>query len=181
MSFFLRADIDHQAHNEEVKRVWEAFYARKPYRVPVSVFGSITNYFLNPELNTHGWSFRDFYEDPEIQIQAQVEYHKWQRFNLICDRGMGLPEDGWPLWVDFQNSYDAGWIGCPFIYWDGFIPDTEPILREHKEKLYELPGELDPTNALMGRAIEFYEYMLEASKTREHEGQAFDSPGSDAG
>jgi uroporphyrinogen-III decarboxylase len=38
-----------------------------------------------------------------------------------------------------------------------------------KEKLYELPAEPDIRGGLIGRGIEFFEFMLEASKSREYE------------
>jgi hypothetical protein len=112
LSFFINEKIDFRAHNEEVARIWQAYNQGRPYRVPVSVIGSITNYLLNPQININRWSFKDFFEDPEIHIQAQLEYQKWQRFHWVCDREMGLPEDGWWVSVDFQNSYDAGWVNC---------------------------------------------------------------------
>jgi uroporphyrinogen-III decarboxylase len=172
MSLYHPAEpINAQAHNEEVRRVTRAFEAGTPYRVPVMVTGSITNFLLNPDLNVRGWTFRDFFENPETQVKAQLEYQKWQRFHLVCDREMGLPDNGWPLSVDFQNSYDAGWIGCPLKYLDGQVPDTEPILRDHKERLYSLPENPGIRHGLMGRAFEFYEYMLDACGRMEYEGR----------
>lgn len=171
MSFFLRQPLDYRAHNAEVARLMEAFNAGRPYRVPVQINGSITNYLLNPELNVQGWSFQDYFEDPDVQIKAQLEYQKWCRFNLLCDTEMGLPEHGWPVYPDFQNSYDAGWVGCPIRYFEGRVPDTEPILAERKERLYELPEHLQPTAGLLGRALEYYEYMHEACEHLEYEGR----------
>jgi uroporphyrinogen-III decarboxylase len=169
--FLLHEKIDFKAHNEEVARVWKAYEEGRPYRVPVQVVGSITNYFLNPELNKHGWSFKNFFEEPEVQIQAQLEYQKYQRFNWVCDREMGLPDEGWPVWVDFQNSYDAGWVGCELEYIPEQVPDTKEIFREHKEKLYEMPRELPVENGLMKRILEFQDYMLDKCKGREFEGR----------
>lgn len=181
MSFFLRQPVDFQRHNEEVRRVMAAFDSRKPYRVPVWIVGSITNYLLNPALNVNGWSFRDYFENPEIHVKAQLEYQKWQKFNLVCDgtavgggtpvMEMGVPERGWPLLVDFQNSYDEGWMDCELRYFDGGVPDTIGLLQEHKERLYDLPKPLSPTHGLLGRALEFYEYMHEACERLEYEGK----------
>ncbi|MEN6385043.1 MAG: uroporphyrinogen decarboxylase family protein [Phycisphaerales bacterium] len=171
MSFFIKNKIDFRAHNEEVARVWQAYYQGRAYRVPVSVVGSITNYLLNHHVNTKSWSFRDFFEDPETHIQAQLEYQKWQRFHWVCDRPMGLPEDGWCVNVDFQNSFDAGWAGCPLEYIPDQVPDTREILNEHKEKLYEFPKELPADHGLMKRVVEFQDYMIDSCKHREYEGR----------
>ncbi|MHB9024655.1 MAG: uroporphyrinogen decarboxylase family protein [Armatimonadota bacterium] len=176
MSFMLQQPIDFPAHNVEVDRVWKAFNAGKPYRVPVSVIGSITNYPLNPVLNTRGWSFQQFFEDPEIQIQAQLAHQKWTRFNVYCDQEMGLPENGWSLTVNFQNSYEAGWVGCPLRYFAGQVPDTEEMLHEEKEKLYDLPRLLPVDHGLLGRGLAFYDYMHEACKHLEYEGRPVNPP-----
>lgn len=176
MSFHLTQPIDFSRHNEEARRVWEAFRAGTPYRVPVSVYGSITGYLLNPELNVQGWSFREYFEDPEVQIGAQLEYQKWVRFNLLHDAEMGIPAAGWQIGVDFQNAYDAGWIGCALHYLDGQVPDTAPLLAERKETLYELPRPLAPTAGLMARAIEFHEYMCDAATRVEFEGRPVLAP-----
>ncbi|HEY3416284.1 MAG TPA: uroporphyrinogen decarboxylase family protein [Armatimonadota bacterium] len=175
MSFVLQQPIDYPAHNEEVRRVWEAFSAGKPYRVPVSIGGSITNYLLNPALNVQGWTFQQFFEDPEVQIQAQLAYQQWTRFNLYCDREMGMPE-AWSLVVDFQNSYEAGWVGCPLHYFDGLVPDTQEILRDDKEKLYDLPKLLPVDHGLMKRALDCFDYMHEACTHLEFAGRPVNPP-----
>jgi uroporphyrinogen-III decarboxylase len=170
MSFYLSHPVDFEAHNAEVERVWKAYRERKPYRVPVSVVGSITNLFCNPEINTTGYTFRDFFENPQAQIEAQLAYQKWCRSNLLGDQAMGLPKDGWNVRVDFQNSYEAGWMGCPLRYFQGVVPDTEPILRERKERLYELETPDPLRGNLLGRAMEFFDYMQQKCPKMEFEG-----------
>jgi uroporphyrinogen-III decarboxylase len=175
MSFFLTEPYDFDAHNDEVRRVWDAYHAGTPERVPVSIVGSITNYLLNSKLNTHGWTFRDFFENPDVQIFAELEFQKWQRFNLVFDQEMGLPET-WQVRVNFQNSYDAGWVGCPLRFWEGQVPDTEEILKDDKDKLFNLPAELPIDHGLLARAAEFYEYMQKKCPTLEFEGRPVLAP-----
>lgn len=170
MSSFLKNPIDFARHNEEAGRVWNAYRNGTPERIPVNVFGSIRVYLQNPELNTQGWTFQDYFEDVSVQIAAQVEYQKWQRFNLVCDREMGMPKNGWPVYVDFQNSYDAAWMGCPIHYFGADLPDTLPILAERKEALYDLPEWVDEEKGIMPHAKEFYEQMLDASGKQEYYG-----------
>ena len=171
MSFFLKSPVDFEKHNDEVVRVWDAFHSRRPYRVPVVVYGSITNFVFNSELNTRGYSFKDFFENPQTQIEAQLAYQEWIRFNLIGDREMGLPKDGWQVTIDFQNSLEAAWIGCPLIYPEDAIPDTSPILLENRDRLYDLQDP-DPIHGnFMGRVVEFYEYMHEHCPEMEYRGR----------
>ena len=159
MGTFLKNPPDFSRHNEETRRVWAAFEAGKPVRVPVSITGSITNYIHNPDLNVRGYRFRDYFEDPHVQITAQLEYQDYKRHNWLCDQPMGLPEGGWEIFVDFQNCYDASWFGCELVYMDGYLPDTLPILAERKEKLYDLPESLPLEGGLIGRGITFREAM----------------------
>lgn len=170
MRYHLDEPIDFAQHNEEVARVWEAYRKGEPYRVPVSISGSIRNLFGNPELNPTGYTFADFFENPQAQIECQLAYQKWVRFHLICDREMGAPKNGWTLTVDFQNSYDAGWFGCPLRTFGDGVPDTIPILQENKYRLYDLEPPDPLRGNLLGRAMEFFEYMQEKCPHMEFEG-----------
>lgn len=176
MSYFLKQNIDFAEHDEEVSRLWAAYHSGKPYRVPVVVYGSITNYFLNPELNTKGLMFKEFFEDPEIQITAQLEYQKWGCFNICCDLPMGLPNDGWQLRLDFQNSWEASWFGCPLKFWDWRVPDTVEILKDNGKILYDMPKVLGFDNGIMSRVIEFYDYMWGRCRNMEYEDRTVKPP-----
>ncbi|HOL66375.1 MAG TPA: uroporphyrinogen decarboxylase family protein [bacterium] len=122
-------------------------------------------------MNTTGFTFEDFFTNPEAQITCQLVYQKWVRCNLLCDQMMGPPEKGWQLSVDFQNSYEAGWMGCPLRFFGNQVPDTEPILSENKEKLYDLEPPDPLKGNLLGRAMEFFEYMQERCPKMEFEGR----------
>ena len=170
MSSFLSQSIDFARHNDQVKAVWDAYHRREPVRVPVRVRGSIRNLFGNPEINATGWTFEDFFTKPQAQIDCQLAYQKWVRYNLICDLQMGPPEDAWHVGIDFQNSYDAGWFGCPLVYDGNAVPDTLPILQEDKNRLYELEDP-DPMHGnLFSRVMEFFDAMHETCPRLEFEG-----------
>lgn len=164
MGSFLSAPIDFARHNAEVTEVMEAFSAGKPIRVPFFAQGSITNYLHNPELNTQGWTFDQFFQDPEIQVQAQLAYQYWKRHHLLDDTQKGLP-DVWNIGVDFQNSYDASWAGAPMHYQGLLLPDTLPIFDIHKEKLYDMPKLLPVEGGLIGRGMEYIDFMEAYCKT----------------
>jgi uroporphyrinogen-III decarboxylase len=170
MSFFLASPPDFAAHNAEVRAVWEAYHAGRPSRVPVSLSGSLRNFLQNPALNDTGYSFRDFFEDPEAQIQCQLRYQRWVRYHLLCDREMGPPREGWPIGIDFQNSLDASWFGCPVFYQGNHVPDTREILKNEPLRLYDLDCPDPLRSGLMGRAVEFYDYMQQRCPQLEFEG-----------
>lgn len=176
MSFFLANPPDFQRHNAEVADVWDAYNQGRPTRVPVSIYGSIRNLIQNPAINDTGYTFEDFFTDPEAQIQCQLTYQKWFRHNVLHDGEMGPPKDGWPLIVDFQNSYDAGWFGCPLHFDGNAVPDTIEILREDKHKLYSMQCPDLLHGGLMGRAVEFFEYMHDRCRNIEFEGLKVNPP-----
>lgn len=170
MSFFLADPPDFTKHNEEVARMWQAYRKGTPTRVPVRITGSIRNYLQNPELNDSGWTFADFFTTPRAQIDCQLAFQKWVRGHVLCDQEMGPPKQGWQLVVDFQNSYDAGWFGCPLRVQGNAVPDTVEILKEDKGRLYDLSCPDPLHGGLLGRALEFFEYMHERAPRMEFEG-----------
>lgn len=173
MSYFLGEELDFEVHNEEVRNVWEAHRKGEPLRAPVSVVGSIRNYIQNPALNNTGYNFKDFFTNPKAQITCQLEFQKWVRHNLLCDQEMGPPKDGWQLNVDIQNTYDAGWFGCPLHYGqphDNDVPDTRPILEEDKARLYRMTCPDPLRGGVLGMAMEHFEYMQEECSRLEYDG-----------
>ena len=178
MSYYLKEPLDLERHNEEVRKVWAAYHEHKPYRVPITVVGSITNLFCNPEVNHTGRTFEDFFTNPQAQIDAQLAFQKWVRYHWICDQEMGPPPNGWSIDVNFQNSYEAGWFGCPLRYLDNTVPDVTPILQADKNKLYELEAPDPLRGGLLARAMEFFDFFHERCSDIEFEGLAVHPPGS---
>ena len=170
MSWFLETPVDLERHNAEVEAVWQAYRDGQPTRVPVTIHGSIRNFIQNPALNQTGWTFEDFFTNPQAQIDCQLGFQKWFRHHLVCDREVGPPADGWQLGIDFQNSYDAGWFGCPLRYDGNAVPDTVEILKQDKHKLHDMACPDPLRGNLLGRAMEFYEYMHETCPRMECDG-----------
>ena len=63
--------------------------------------------------------------------------------------------------MDFQNSYEAAWMGCPLRYFGAGVPDTEPILSDCKDRLYDLAPPDPLRGGLLARAMDFFDYMHE--------------------
>ena len=49
-----------EQHNAEQKRVWDAFHAGWPIRVPMLIGTNPRIILLNPNLNTNGTTFRRY-------------------------------------------------------------------------------------------------------------------------
>ena len=159
-------------HNDEVRKVWDAFAAGSPTRVPV-IFALAENVLLlDARLNPKGVTFADYCRDPDVMMQVQLELQKWIRLHVWHDMEMGLPADGWaPLYVDFQNTAEAAWMGCPITYGDeGSVPDTTPILQDDKQKLRDLEIP-DPVHGnIMGTVYDYWKYLTDKIEDYEFEG-----------
>jgi len=159
MGFFL-GDFDYKAHNEEVKAVWAAFRDRKPLRVPVGLGINPRIWLLNPDLNTEGITFCEYFENPDVMAYVQMRSQHYIRHNIPQDAEMGLPESGWDLYVDLQNVYEAAWFGAEVEYREWQAPDTRPILNRDNNRMLFDRGIPDPfTGGIMARAWNFYEHM----------------------
>lgn len=152
--------MDFDAHNAEVQQVWDAYRRRQPVRVPV-VFGINPRYTMfDHPANPRGIQFEQYLSDPQVMLERQCEHQHWVRHHVPQDAAMGMP-DGWNIHVDFQNTHEAVWFGCPWYLRPGQVPDARPILSDDSRKrmLFD-QGIPDPfTGGMMARNWEFTDYF----------------------
>jgi hypothetical protein len=162
--------IDFDAHNTEVGSLWASYAAGTPSRVPM-ILGANARYFLaSPEANPEGLTFRQYSEDPDVMLQAQIRFAHWSRHSIRQDVELGPPSEGWDVRVDFQNYYEAAWLGCPIQYLDPEVPDTLPAYKDEARKRVLLDSTPpSPLSGLMARNIDFYESM----RRRQREGFSY--------
>ena len=149
---------DFSAHNEEQAAVWQAYQARTPIRVPMRLGVSSRYTVFNAEANPAGHTFEAFFSDPRVMFEQLLAKQHFIRHRLWCDQEMGLPGK-WTVAVDFQNSHEALWYGCPIHFRSGEVPDTTPILGDdNKRMLFDrgLP-EPFPETGWTARAWEYYD------------------------
>ncbi|MCW5942227.1 MAG: hypothetical protein KIS66_08340 [Fimbriimonadaceae bacterium] len=163
---------DFAAHNEEVRRVWDAYFARKPVRVPMRL--SISSKFTMgmPEANPEGIFFEQYFKDPRAMLVRQLRHEHWVRTHLPRDVEMGLP-DVWPVYVDFQNCYEAMWFGCEVEYVGTQVPDTKPNLSDDRKTAALDAGIPSPeTQPWIARSWEYFEFFRETARDGyEYEGR----------
>ena len=83
------------------------------------------------------------------------------RHHVFADHEMGIPENGWEIYVDFQNNYESAWFGCPIVYKEDNCPVCPAILDDqHKHMLFE-KGMPDPFSGIMGTVREYTELFNE--------------------
>jgi uroporphyrinogen-III decarboxylase len=163
------AGFDFARHNEDAKRAWEAFDAGKPTRTPITLGANVRFVLLDPARND-GWpDFQSYSEDPDLMFETQLRFQRWCKFNLLQDAELGLPEK-WTAYVDFENYYEAAWMGCPVYYPPGQVPDTRPAYADFPERVME--NDLsDPFGGFMGKVLEYYERFVERAKETEYCGR----------
>lgn len=170
MSFYLQ-EIDFDRHNTEVREVWEAFNSGKPIRPPVILGINPRIWLLNPELNTDGITFERYSEDPDVMAEVQMRSQHYVRHHMLQDAEMGPPKNGWAIYPDFQNYYEALWFGAKVEYRAGQVPDAAPFLNDDNKRAIFDRGLPDPcAGPLVGKMWRFYEHMLKHKDTYSFDG-----------
>lgn len=151
------ANFDFASHNAEVREMWAAYNAGTPYRTPI-ILGTNSRYFMfNAAANPAGLEFKEYFENPDVMFDTQLQFQRWSKFNLLQDQELGLPEK-WTVSVDFQNFSEAALFGCPIEYMDGQVPDTIPAFADAPERIME-NGIPAPFTGIMARALSYYEHF----------------------
>ena len=154
-----------------VRKLWEAYRRGDPWRVPVIFNYGIRCRLLDPKLNAEKYTFQQYFEDPNVMLDAQLRHMYFKAFNLWRDEPMGYPEEGWSVFIDFQNTFEAPWFGCALRYFEEQVPDSVEILKSSKSLLYDMDISDPLSIPIMQRAIEFYEYFHEKCPTMEYMGR----------
>ncbi len=156
-------NIDFDAHNAEVREVWEAYRSGKPIRVPMILGISSRFTVLSVEANQLGYTYEQYFTDPDVMFEMQLQHQHWIRHNLVQDVELGVP-DAWAIHVDLQNSYEQLWYGSDLRFIDGDVPDTPPFLTDENKWEFIEQGPPDPFGGWMGRAWEYYGHFQEKAK-----------------
>ncbi|MCL2509286.1 MAG: hypothetical protein FWF05_08940 [Oscillospiraceae bacterium] len=154
----MRIDIDR--HNAEVREVWDAFRGGNPIRIPMTI-GTNPRMIILDEKYSGGVTFEQYYNDPQVMLETQLKFRRWA-CDIPFDHEMGLPEQGWDVYVDFQNDIECGWFGAQVKYNLNAVPFTIPFLRDdsRKDELLKkgFPGLFD---GLLSKSLEYYNYFTE--------------------
>ncbi|MBN1488773.1 MAG: hypothetical protein JXA69_02555 [Phycisphaerae bacterium] len=145
-------------HNAEQQRAWDAFHAGRPVRVPVRISANPRMILLDPARNADRITFEQYTADADIMLRVQLAFQYWFRHEVWFDHEMGLPTDGWDVYVDFQNVYEAAWLGSPVHFPADNCPYAGSLLDEDgKNRLFDrgIPDPFDD-GGWMRRNWDFY-------------------------
>lgn len=146
----------------EKQAVWTAYRAGKPARVPVTLATNVRVVLLDARIHS-GLTFRQVFEDAAAMLEAKLlwAYVCAMRYNRFHDAPTSLP-DAWHVSIDFQNTYEAWFFGCPVQYHDGQVPDTVPIFGENnKRAVFDIDIERPLERPPLSMAAAYYEAMTE--------------------
>ena len=164
------AGMDFKAHNHEVLEIWNAWEKGCPIRMPMITGISDRFFVLGKETNPGNVSFFDYSHDKALMFDMQCGFARWRQFNITGDHEMGVPEAGYTINVDFQNYYEAAWLGCEVRFPKDEVPYAVPLLNDENKNLLFDRGLPDPFGGFLAEAREFYDYFVERSKKTRIEG-----------
>jgi uroporphyrinogen decarboxylase len=72
-----------------------------------------------------GVRFRDYYADPETMLRTQILAQKWLLENVRTD-AHAITGAWVGAWTDFQNTFEAGSLGCEVVFPEDDIPWVGP-------------------------------------------------------
>lgn len=149
-------------HAREVEDLWSAYYRSENCRVPID-FACDEHVWLG----VSGHTFREFYTNPDIHLNAQLEGKQWFCNNIIGDMAPGSPEQ-WEiqpqLWME-ENEF----FGCDVVYQEDDYAWGKPLLFKQEDLLLYL-SDIDPDERVRrSHAFKMYQAMRESA-----DGMVFD-------
>lgn len=154
---------DFSAHNEMNQSLWEAFAQNEHERTPVQITTNPRMLMLDSRYNRAAPSYRAYMTNPDVMAQCVLEWSYWMRFMLPGDHEKGMPES-WQVHIDFQNVYDAAFLGSPVMFHDNQVPYAAPLLNDDNKRMLFDRGISTPfTGEWVERALQFQEHFQDKS------------------
>ncbi|MBN1286783.1 MAG: hypothetical protein JXB47_15395 [Anaerolineae bacterium] len=148
--------VEEIAAREE--RVAKTKRFEEPDRVPV--IPAIAHRYLIPAI---GASFRDYYRDPETMLYYQIMAQKWLMENVRTD-AHGITGAWVGAWTDFQNTFEAGSLGCEVVFPEDDIPWVGAGWVNTEDDLRRLEAMDFVHSGINAKQIEYRRKMMEVAE-----------------
>jgi hypothetical protein len=149
--------MDFTRHNEEVRQVWETYQAGRPLRVPMLLTSVQRIWVLDPSLNRHKITWKQYLNDPRTMFEVSLA-HRWHvAHHIPQDAEMGIPSGTWDVCLEFGNVYEEAWFGCEIVYPEDQIATTLPCGAGNRLKSIFERGLPAPFDGFMGKIRAYYE------------------------
>ena len=123
-------------------------------RIPV--IPAIAHRFLVPKV---GVSFRDYYQDPETMLRTQILAQKWLMESIRTD-AYSITGPWVGAWTDFQNTFEAGSLGCEVVFPENDIPWVGPPWVKTDADLKQLERMDYLGNGINARQVAYRKAMM---------------------
>ena len=140
------------------ERVQAARRFEEPDRVPV--LPAVAYRYLLPRV---GVPFGAYYGDPEVMLRAQILGQKWLMENIRTD-AYSITGAWTGAWTDFENTFEAGSLGCAVEFPDNDIPWVAGSWVRTEEDLRRLEGMDFVHSGLNERQIEYRRAMISVAE-----------------
>jgi uroporphyrinogen decarboxylase len=141
-----------RARIEQVRRF------ETPDRIPV--IPAIAHRFLVPMTGT---PFKDYYGDPETMLRTQILAQKWLMEHIRTD-AYSITGPWVGAWTDFQNTFEAGSLGCEINFPDDDIPWVGPGWLSTDADLQRLEGMDFVRSGINAAQILYRKRMMEVAE-----------------
>jgi uroporphyrinogen decarboxylase len=129
-----------------------------PDRVPV--LPALGYRYLVPVTGTR---FRDYYADPETMLRTQILAQKWVMETIRTDvHAITGPWTG--AWTDFENTFEAGSLGCEVLFPDDDIPWVGPGWVKDEDDLRRLESLDYIHSGINARQLAFRRAMMSVAE-----------------
>lgn len=129
-----------------------------PDRVPV--IPAIAHRLMVPQV---GVSFRDYYSDPETMLRTQILCQKWLLENVRTD-AYSITGAWTGAWTDFQNTFEAGSLGCEVHFPDDDIPWVGAGWVKTDDDLRRLEAFDYVNNGINARQVAYRRAMIDVAE-----------------
>jgi uroporphyrinogen decarboxylase len=147
---------------EEIEARRERVERTKRFETPdrVPVIPAIAHRLLVPQV---GVRFKDYYGDPETMLRTQILAQKWL-FEHIRTDAHTITGAWTGAWTDFQNTFEAGSLGCEVIFPDDDIPWVGPGWVKTDEDLRRLEAFDYLHTGINARQIAYRQAMIDVAE-----------------
>jgi uroporphyrinogen-III decarboxylase len=140
------------------ERVQAARRFEEPDRVPV--VPAIGYRYLLPKI---GVPFRRYFGDPETMLHSQIVAQKWLMENIRTDAS-SITGAWTGAWTDFENTFEAGSLGCAVEFPEDDIPWVGPGWVRTETDLQKLEDMDFIHGKLNLRQVEYRRAMMAAAE-----------------
>ena len=159
----------------EKQAVWDAFYAGRPTRVPMTLVTNARVVHALSEWNPEGYSFEDAHHDPEIHLLMELRHQLYRR--QVIGRYSDLPQmlpDVWEVGVFLYNVYEAAGFGATINFPEGQVPCTDPppfMDEDRKYDVFDVDIEHPLDSPFWQGRLQLHRQMVDLAKDTTFEGR----------